>query len=102
MRFKATEYKDIQAIITKAKLDPLAFTNVKKRGRVHIQYQSGPIFIFFRRTAMVLNEQKQWTRESHYEVGAAKALLGKDLDWPAVLKLFRKWIKEIQQQPPPS
>jgi len=95
MRFKASEFKDIQSLIVKAKLDPMDFTNVKKRGRLHIQYKDGQTFIFFRRTQMLLDEDKKWVRQSSYEVGPAKKLIGEGLDWEGVKKLFGKWVKKL-------
>lgn len=95
MRFKTSEYNDIQEIIAKAKLAPEDFTNVKKRGRLNIQYKDGSVFIFFRRTQMLLDADKHWDRQSQYEVGPAKKLIAEGVDWGKVKRLFSKWLKGL-------
>jgi len=95
MRFLQTEYKSIIQTITKAGLTEAHFSFVKKKGHLYINHlESNTHFYFFRKTATILNADKQWEKSKSYKFGIGKNEEVSE-NWEDVLKAFQLWLKEL-------
>ena len=94
MRFRVFEQKAfVDAIVVKGR-DPIEFLFMKKHGRLHVHFGDNPPFIFFRKTATVLDDKKQWESVTTYDVENVAPVL-KGLDWDGVLKEFELWLSGL-------
>jgi len=97
LKFLQSEYKSIVQIIVQSGHDESSFSFVKKRGKVNINYRSSDAtFYFFRKTETVLDEAKNWVRQTSYKYGIGKNEISCD-DWNELLRAFEKWLKDIKE-----
>lgn len=96
MKFLESEHKAIKAAIEASPLPYEAFTFVKRRGRLHIQFgKQQPVFTFHRKKETKLNDQLKWDETTTYELGMA-ANRQTVTTWEDVMEAFSSWLDEIQ------
>lgn len=95
MKFLPAEYTAVKAAIETSGLPYTSFSFVKRRGRLHIQYQDQPgTFVFFRKSGTHLDESKQWKKTTTYHVGIGAGQQEFET-WSEVLREFSTWLASL-------
>ncbi len=95
MRFLQSEYKPIIEVIKKNGFEEQEFSFVKKRGRLNIIHtENSQTFFFHRKTETVLNESRQWEKQSSFQFGSEKEELWSDT-FDTVLAALSQWLAKL-------
>lgn len=94
MKFLSNHRKDITDLIARHGLDQLAFSYVKRKGRINIIHDASKNhFTYLRRKETIIDESTyQWEDKTYYKVqenGGKEMIIEK---WDLVLKGFEKWL----------
>ncbi|GEM_PF-762476 len=95
MKFLASEYGPVKALIESSSLNYEDFAFVKKRGRLQMLYKKELQLAFHRKTETKLNEQQQWVKQSQYFVYLGKETLTYTR-WDDVLRHFEEAIRALE------
>lgn len=100
MKFLANHRKDIQQLIEKHHIDQLAFSYVKRKGRINIIHDSSEKhFAYLRKKETAINEAShQWEEKTYYKVQKS---MDKEVDiasWDLVMVAFDKWLSGIASE----
>lgn len=95
MKFLSNHKKDITDLIAKRGLDQLAFSYVKKKGRINIIHDNSKShFAYLRRKEVALNESNhQWDDKTYYKVQQNDQKEIVMATWDLVLVGFEKWLE---------
>ena len=97
MKFLAHHRKDVTNLIDKHQMDQLAFSYVKKKGRIHIIHESsGNHFAYLRKKETAINETShQWEEKTYYKVQKNQEKEEVLNSWELVMLDFEEWLRAV-------
>lgn len=96
MKFLEAHRKEIYNSMAEFGFQQDDFSYVKRRGRIHIQYEpADTYFAYLRKKETRLDpETKQWAHHEYYKVHI-KNNKETDQSWENLIKHFRKWLESL-------